>query len=348
MKFLIFLSALCLSSAAFSQDETIPISTIDGTVVISATEINNGLIVTGYQGGAQNGGANTSVYGQWAKTGTIDPLNGSVEQLAQNNYGGLPGWQPMNCPYNAYGAQINNDYVLNTGSTNYGLFTGSQVGIDADLWVLISLNYPNALNQMGQYSFVLYQTDQTGAEVMLEHYDIVITAAMITGGSGSVGSGSTTGGSTTGGSTGSTGGGTTIDLTQTNSDLATLNSTEQAQTTAITNQPSNTGSFWSGLFVPQQSTVNAMTTACQQVATYGPFALFTEFLGGLESWQTGSTGTGGIGYVINFGTLPMFNMSLNVDCTPYQGPIKFCRGLLAGGLWWTAIIIFWKRVSKAI
>jgi hypothetical protein len=341
----------------FGQTGTLPISTPFGTVtlttvVIPAPSGASQTLITGFSGGAINNSSYSLMYGCWCKSGLIDPASGAVTVLPPNNSvnssGPKIGWTPLSNPTGGN----TNDYTINQYSS-YGITSLTAVGLDGDLFADIAQTY-SGWQQYGQFSFEIYVATSGYVWSLVAHEDVLIGATNIQYFQSSGGLTSAQGGTliSQGATTNADLSQLNSDLTTTNSDLAALQSGQTAQTAAITGQNSNQSSFWSSLFVPQMSTLTNMQTALAQYQNYGPFQLFAQFIAGLTSWQTGGT-TAGVApsYVMNFGQVNVGRVAttLSVDLSPYSAGIKFARGLMAGSLWFAAIVLAWKKkISKAL
>ncbi len=106
----------------------------------------------------------------------------------------------------------------------------------------------------------------------------------------------------------------------------------------LNNQPINTGGFWQNIFqdllLPSDQFVNDFKNTTGQWATWGPFGIFNVVNGAFSLHQSQLPEQT---YVLPFGGYEM-------DLSPYEPFIKFCRALMAGALYLILIFAAWKRV----
>lgn len=123
--------------------------------------------------------------------------------------------------------------------------------------------------------------------------------------------------------------------------------------------PSDTGGFWAGLFVPSEESLNAFKNKLQEISEWGPLGIYKVIANQAKSQFDNST-TNHLADDLNTPykipiKIPNFNQQANstgywtyLDLSPWEPYIKFVRLIMTGFLWWSAMRYIWRRVEKKI
>lgn len=114
----------------------------------------------------------------------------------------------------------------------------------------------------------------------------------------------------------------------------------------LNGQNINQGGFWegilSGLFVPQEETLNTLRDTLMQWGTWGPFGIITALNTRFQEYQT----DGGLEYSFTI-NLP-FAGATTFDLTPYETFIKIARVLMSMAVWFLVVWGLWHKVYKKV